>query len=217
MKDLKPRLIITDSNKSKSGFFRYLMLIIIFSAGFCMGYITAVNPLLEGYLSKKLDLNNNISERIDYIATHFNSNKSNNQIPDEPAVRHPGHRYSYTYNKNKQDSKTSTNIINSSLHDYTSTIEYKDEKYTLQLAAFETEKKAQDVVTDLHNQGYDAYAIISVNSRGNKWYLIRIGIFNTYDEAYQYSEKIFKSEGIISEIEILEPPAITKLSNFDLE
>jgi len=220
MKVLKPKLIIADTNKSKSCFYKYIFFITIFSAGFYLGYITKENSYLEGYITKAQDsisVGKSFNDRIDYIRNYFESYISARQEVNEPTISIPKRSYNYSYSNNMDDSKSSTNIVHSSIRNSTDNSNYTDEKYTLQVAAFETDKKAQEVVTELLKKGYDAYSTISVNSRGNKWHLIRIGIFNSYDEAFEYSEKIFKLDGIISEIEILEPPAITKLSNFDLE
>lgn len=218
MKVLKPKLIIADTKKSKSGYYKFIFLITIFSAGFYLGYITKENSFLEGYINKTLgsvSISKFFNNRIDYIRNSFESDISARQEANDPTISIPDR--SYNYGKNMEDSKPSTKAVHSSFGNSTDNLNYTEQKYTLQVAAFETDKKAQDVVTDLLKKGYDAYSTISVNSRGNKWHLIRIGVFNTYDEAFEYSEKIFKLDGIISEIEILEPPAITKLSNFNLE
>jgi len=183
-----------------------------------LGYITKENSFLEGHIKKtvgSVSISKSFNNRIDYIRNSFESDIFTRQEANDSTISIPDR--SYNYGKNKEDSKPSTKVVHSSFGNSTDNLNYTEQKYTLQVAAFETDKKAQDVVTDLLKKGYDAYSTISVNSRGNKWHLIRIGVFNTYDEAFEYSEKIFKLDGIISEIEVLEPPAITKLSNFNLE
>lgn len=220
MKELKPKLIITDSHKPKSGLLKFILIILIFSAGFCLGYITRDNPALEGYVKNILagsSISNVINNRIDHIANYYGSGIPEKKEVSKTNIKENKYTYRPSYNKNNKGFKSSSKIVHRSINETPDKANYADEKYTLQVAAFETDKKAQDVVSDLLNKGYDAYSTISVNARGNKWHLIRIGIFTSYDEAYQYSEKLFKADGIISEIEILEPPTIIKLSNFDLE
>ncbi len=67
--------------------------------------------------------------------------------------------------------------------------------YRLQVAAFVSIDQANEVVNDLKLRGYDAYIETSSNSRGEVWNLIKVGKFNTAQEAWNYSTIYQSKEG----------------------
>lgn len=225
MKKLKPRLIIADNDRRKSGVFKYILLIFIFLAGFCSGYFTRENKLAERYLTNTIDtvsLHKTINDNLSNLKSYYNNFSNIQDYKISPDNKNSTYELSkrntsLEENDNNITERSPGNKVKFELIKSQNNINYTDQKYTLQIAAFETEKKTHGVVSDLIDKGYDAYSTVSVNSRGDKWHLVRIGMYNSYDEAIEKSEDLYKTDGINSEIEILEPPAVTKLSNFDLE
>jgi len=67
--------------------------------------------------------------------------------------------------------------------------------YRLQVAAFENLDHAKEAVKELQLKGYDAYIITSTNSRGEIWNLIKVGKFQTAQEAWNFSTLYQSKEG----------------------
>lgn len=65
-------------------------------------------------------------------------------------------------------------------------------RFTLQVASFAKPHTAANYTRRLREKGYDAYFVAGKDSRGEKWYLVRVGIFDTIEEArslaYRFSE-----------------------------
>ena len=76
--------------------------------------------------------------------------------------------------------------------------------YTLQLGAFSTPEEARAVADGYKNKGYDAYIVPIENSRGEKWNLVKIGKFNTIDQAWSYSAYFKNREGLDVYVELVE-------------
>jgi len=67
--------------------------------------------------------------------------------------------------------------------------------YRLQVAAFENLDDAKEAVKGLHLKGYDAYILTTANSRGEVWNLIKVGKFETAQEAWNFSTLYQSKEG----------------------
>jgi cell division septation protein DedD len=253
MEELKPRLILTKSNKSRFDIGKYIFFLTVFIIGFYFGYsyksldsdilsesknkiskVTekrfkkldrdrlvkpqAVNPVIE----KKNDI---VENKINYEKTEkqetvlaknsndseikdvaFKQNVKKNLIIIDKKVQHYKNNSDVNdLNSNKQ-LQVYQNLDGSTSEDNTS--------YTLQIAAFETERKSNQVVQELSNKGYKVYSISVVNSHGDRWNLVRLGNFSTLNEAQKFSELLLNSEGINSNIEAIEKPKVTSSKKY---
>jgi len=72
----------------------------------------------------------------------------------------------------------------------------KQSEYTLQISAFKKLERAQKVVDELKQKGYDAYIVPTYNSKEENWNLIRIGKFKTKEEAGNFLSLLKEKEGI---------------------
>ncbi|NIU88889.1 MAG: hypothetical protein GWN56_17005 [Nitrosopumilaceae archaeon] len=126
---------------------------------------------------------------------------------------------------NKDSEKTGKKALNPSIvkKDQVSQSEHKlvindpqhvDTSYTLQIAAFETERKSSEVVQELANKGYNVYSISVVNAHGDHWNLVRLGNFETLEEAREFSELLLSSEGINSIVKSIEKSKVTSSAKF---
>ena len=69
-------------------------------------------------------------------------------------------------------------------------------EYTIQISAFKKLERAQKVVDELKQKGYDAYMVPTYNSKEENWNLIRIGKFKTKEEARNFVSLLKEKEGI---------------------
>jgi len=69
------------------------------------------------------------------------------------------------------------------------------EIYRLQVAAFENLDDANEAVSELQDKGYDAYIVQATNSREEDWNLIKVGKFETAQEAWNFSTLYQRKEG----------------------
>ena len=67
--------------------------------------------------------------------------------------------------------------------------------FTLQVAAFKDEDEARQVASMYKEKGYDAYSIRLENSRGEIWNLVRIGKYDTNEQAIYNAELFSNREG----------------------
>lgn len=80
--------------------------------------------------------------------------------------------------------------------------------YTLQVAAFSTPDEANSVVEEYIAKGYEAYVVPIENSRGETWNLVKIGKFNTIEQAWSYSTYFKNREGAEAYVESLEQETV---------
>jgi len=73
----------------------------------------------------------------------------------------------------------------------------KDEHYTLQLQASPNRERVEELLAELRARGYSAYAVQADLKEKGIWYRIRLGKYNTQEEAIEDGERL-KSKGIIS-------------------
>jgi len=67
--------------------------------------------------------------------------------------------------------------------------------YRLQVAAFGNLDDANEAVKELQLKGYNAYILTTANSRGEVWNLIKVGKFETAQEAWNFSTLYQSKEG----------------------
>ena len=80
--------------------------------------------------------------------------------------------------------------------------------YTLQVGAFATTEEAKDVADGYIAKGYQAYVVPIENSRGESWNLIKIGKFDTIDQAWSYAAYFKNREGQEAFVETLEQQTV---------
>jgi cell division septation protein DedD len=69
-------------------------------------------------------------------------------------------------------------------------------KYTLQVAAFNNPQEAQDLVNQLKKRGYDAYQVTGSAAAKGTLHRVRIGYFQTLQEAKQFALAFEKKENL---------------------
>lgn len=62
-------------------------------------------------------------------------------------------------------------------------------KYTVQVAAYQTEKEAQSMAADLKNKGFSAF-YVSAKVKGKTFYRVSVGLFTTPKEAESYKKDL---------------------------
>ena len=72
-------------------------------------------------------------------------------------------------------------------------------KYTVQIASFATEDEAKQRAAQLRNQGYNAFYVQAL-VKGNVWYRVGIGLFNTERDAKNYMVDYRKGNSAIQAI-----------------
>lgn len=78
------------------------------------------------------------------------------------------------------------------------------EGFTVQIGAFKEIERANRALNELNTRGYEPYILPYVNSLGTNWYLVRIGRFNTREEARKYAISFQSTEGMEAIVERME-------------
>ncbi len=250
MEELKPKLVLAKSGRSRFDFGKYIFILIIFGAGFYFGY---------SYKSLDFELISDSKEHVAKLTSNkINSDKLNpvnrNKVDNppkalnqsKPEIDHTAEAAS-KLNKPQKSTLIEKDILNQEVSqpvsDKHAIAEDKDDeakvlqgsvakinslvssdpsvsaddvenKYTLQIAAFETERKTNEVVSELANKGYKVYSISVVNSQGDTWNLVRLGNFSTFEEAKEFSEMLLNTEGINSNIKTIEKPKVSSAREY---
>ena len=76
--------------------------------------------------------------------------------------------------------------------------------FTVQIGAFKEIERANKALNELNIKGYEPYILPYVNSLGTSWYLVRIGRFNTREEARKYAMSFQNTEGMEAIVERIE-------------
>ena len=79
-------------------------------------------------------------------------------------------------------------------------------KYTLQVGAFSNPLEAQELAKQLKNKGYDTYLITSGAAAKRTLHRVRIGRFQTLQEARQFAQNFEKKENMKTIISNVPPP-----------
>jgi cell division septation protein DedD len=80
----------------------------------------------------------------------------------------------------------------------------KKQGFTVQIGAFKEIDRANRALHELNKMGYEPYILPYVNSLGTNWYLVRIGRFNTREEAREYAISFQSAEGMEAIVERIE-------------
>ncbi|MAF92773.1 MAG: SPOR domain-containing protein [Bdellovibrionota bacterium] len=70
-------------------------------------------------------------------------------------------------------------------------------KFTVQVAAYQTEKEAKEHSENLTNQGYSSFYLKAVIS-GNTWYRVNVGLFANKEKAGVYRKQLMKEASLKS-------------------
>jgi cell division septation protein DedD len=79
-------------------------------------------------------------------------------------------------------------------------------KYALQVAAFNNLQEAQDLVSQLKKRGYDAYLVTGSAAAKGTLHRVRVGHFQTLQEARQFALAFEKKENLRPIISSLQSP-----------
>lgn len=79
-------------------------------------------------------------------------------------------------------------------------------KFTLQVAAFNNPEEARELVNQLRNKGYPAYQIPENSVAKEMWHRVRVGHFQSLQEARQFALTFEKKEKIKTIIANLQSP-----------
>jgi len=233
MEELKPRLILTKSNKSRFDIGKYIFFLTIFIIGFYFGY--SYRSLDSDILSegknkiskvtekrfKKLDPDRSVNSQA--VSPVIEKKKD---IIEDVILKPNVKKNLVIIDKDIQHSKNDSDIKDSNSDNQSQGNEIQknkivdtlsaqgDSSYTLQIAAFETESKSNKLLEELSNKGYKVYSISVVNSLGDRWNLVRLGNFATLNEAQEFSELLLNSEGINSNIQAIEKSKLTSSTKY---
>ncbi|GJM16085.1 MAG: hypothetical protein DHS20C13_14120 [Thermodesulfobacteriota bacterium] len=213
MGKLKPQLIITGSNKKKSGFAsgigHFLILVVVFVLGVYVGMrmdntdmggeqFGGVSEDAAPASQNNIVESSNVEVVVDPEIVPESVTKSTaNIIEDE--IDRTDLRTSTENENNDLDISSSITVDDDSsspnLNNEFSLVEQNlvdptsepEDSYRLQVAAFGNLNDANQLVAELKQKGYDAYIVTSSNSRGEVWNLIKIGNFKTAQEAWNLS------------------------------
>lgn len=70
-----------------------------------------------------------------------------------------------------------------------------ESSYTVQVAAFQIEEKASELVNRLKAQDYPAH-IVEVELEGKKWFRVRVGSFQNKEDALEIVDRLREEEGL---------------------
>lgn len=87
--------------------------------------------------------------------------------------------------------KPSTVYDRSSDRNYRGNIWTDGNLFTIQVSSWRNKEKAENEVARLKSAGHDAYLMdIFISSKNQNWYRVRVGYFNSFDEAQKYENRI---------------------------
>lgn len=221
MKELKPKLIIAGSNKKKRGSGYLLTLILVFAVGVYVGMKVddtefSGDQLIgdsQDHSQTSQSAANKGPEVIEEVANIRERDSENeiHNISSDPGtitksdIGEPSTADSHLDGQQLQDittpesSETKVTLMNELSHMAKPGSEGSGlpqiEIYRLQVAAFENLDDANDAVSELRNKGYDAYIVQATNSREEDWNLIKVGKFETAQEAWNFSTLYQSKEG----------------------
>ena len=241
MAELKPRLIITSSGKKRRGFGTFIMVLLIFAAGFYTGtkygdYLFGAGPLdetaqkeepvstfEEQTISGEQEIPESENRDIVYsgetqvagvqksladeelFGDKVLEDTASSQSDDPDGV---GQMLIMGDTDNApQEVLASNNVTDEPDNEYDTVIETAPKQgssYTLQVGAFSTSDEARAVADGYKFKGYKAYIVPIENSRGEKWNLVKIGKFNTIDQAWSYASYFKNREGQDAYVETVE-------------
>lgn len=221
MTKLKPQLIVSGPNKKKGGFVSgvgyFLVLIIVFMLGVYVG-MGVNDPDFNSEQASVVnhDDTSSIQTRLsepDIEAIETAQTDRGQDILTESVVVNDNNSDIEHVEDTKskpssfaRDEDAENTIVVSSIDDsvdgsgifFDGSLDGElddQDTYRLQVAAFGNIDQANEVVNSLKLRGYDAYIVTTSNSRGEVWNLIKVGKFNTAQEAWNYSTIYQSKEG----------------------
>jgi len=225
MSKLKPQLILTGSNKKKGSFAggigSFLLLVAVFVLGVYVGMKLDSTDLSGDMFSRDTQSsqtkpeNTNIEmESEKPISDTPNKSESNIYAQDVSTELKPKNNAIYVdedisnidQNTGQLDNSSMPSSVGNSpqaenIESISQPVNFEpndlslEDAYRLQVAAFSNLDDANEIVNELKLKGYNAYILTTSNSRGEVWNLIKIGNFNTANEAWDFSEMYQNKEG----------------------
>ena len=223
MTKLKPQLIITGPSKKKGGFASGVGYFLVLAIVFALGVYVGMGVNNSQFASEQLvGMNQEVKSSNPNSATELNQETTETSTQEVVTNNDPAESNTIAGNNYFDDQlerptsgvrtdeieasdnavvvsslgRTEANLNNSADgldNGSVSDVLIDRDSYRLQVAAFGSFDQANDVVNDLRRRGYDAYIVTTSNSRGEVWNLVKVGKFNTAQEAWNYST-IFQSQ-----------------------
>ncbi|MBI4228654.1 MAG: SPOR domain-containing protein, partial [Deltaproteobacteria bacterium] len=210
MKEIKPRLIFTDrKGRSWTGSARNLV-IILFT--FCVGVYVGikvsdmdlgVGVQKEAHKDQTTVLGDRVAGQREGDRNSIEKEKVSIQQRSSPEV---GQSVADTYPQQAQPEGANEGKINeNNSQEYANAEQEPDiqkkEGFTVQVGAFKEIERANKALDELNMKGYKPYILPYVNSLGRNWYLVRIGKFNTREEAREFAISFERTEGMEAIVE----------------
>ena len=214
MKELKPKLIFADGKKRSSVVsLRSLVVILI---AFCIGVYVGINlndvglgpavppeeagddkaaARLDGLEGQREDERSLVSAARDETQAPFASGAGKSVADSYSTTPAPESRFegeisegdSQEYDGVQQQAHIGEQGV-----------------FTVQVGAFREVEQAEKALAELNKSGYEAYVVPYISSVGSNWYLVRIGKFNTHQEAREYAVSFERAEGMEAIVESIE-------------
>ena len=220
MKELKPKLILADSRRGDNR--SNLKLFMVFVLGFALGIYSGMK-LKDADANKIRPAGKKEAQYLDRpseIRSKKVYSEENSEVeygsPSERQKTDPGQHdltvgaasTTTTPIESKPNNPETEHLAESEPQQYRNLDKNKLEagkgEYTLQIAAFKTMERAEMGANELKRKGYDVYTISTINSKGERWNLLRMGKFKTEEEAKNFAATLQQKEGIeviVKEIE----------------
>jgi cell division septation protein DedD len=220
VKELKPKLILADSRRGENR--SNLKLFMVFVLGFALGIYSGMklkdadtNKIKPAGKEEAQYLDGPSAIRSDKVYSEENSEVENSSPRERQKTDSGQHDLtvsaastSTTPIESKPNNPETEHLAESeSQQDRNldkNKLEAGKREYTLQIAAFKTMERAEMGANELKRKGYDVYTIPTINSKGESWNLLRMGKFNTEEEAKNFAATLQQKEGIeviVKEIE----------------
>jgi len=213
VKEIKPRLIFTD--RKQRSWARSAWNFVIILLAFCAG-------VYVGFKLSDMDLSGGVKTEAGKVQTTLAKDRGDEKIKSEENLREEekpsiqqrsssvdtqsvANTYSHQVGSagvgegevNETESKENANLGKELGVD-------KKDGFTVQIGAFKEIERANRAVNELNIKGYEPYIFPYVNPLGTNWYLVRIGRFNTREEAREYAISFQTAEGMEALVEPIE-------------
>ena len=213
MKEIKPRLIFTDGKQRSwaGSAWNFVIILLAFCAGVYVGFKLSDMGLSVG-VQKEADKvqtivakdrgaeqrrsEENLREE-EKVSIQQSSSSGETQSVADKYSQQVGSAGVGEGEVNENDSREDGNLEKEIGVD-------KKEGFTVQIGAFKEIESANRALNELNMKGYEPYIIPYVNSLGTNWYLVRIGRFNTREEAREYAISFQTAEGMEALVERIE-------------
>lgn len=213
MKEIKPRLIFTDRKQRSWAGSAWNLVIILLT--FCVGVYVGIKV-------SDMDLTVGVQKEADKVQTTVLTDRiaeqkggEENSIEEGKVSIHQssspltGQSLSDSYSQQVGSEGVDEGEVNENdSQEYAKREQElgidKKEGFTVQIGAFKEIERANRALNELNIKGYQPYILPYVNSLGTNWYLVRIGRFNTREEAREYAISFESTEGMEAIVERIE-------------